>query len=515
MMKRSIARATDRGSMNNEDERTALFTAALLWMLSRNATEQREWLALLLRLWRRHASAADLLIAIRNRLALSVQSDRRRKTVVVAKIAAAAAQLKGSTSQYQAAIDTLVGRLSATGGRSTGKSTVARIRGALTAYAIAVREAPQPALARDLPLGDGFESLWADDLPLAVSEDRDEIGKSRPPRQYPRAQSYERGESVTVWFGTNRIPVPDAKRLGDRFGAKRNEHSDDQSQLSYGRAEVHIPATHQEGTLRRPKWWRLERRENPDAHIILTSLTVQDLATWKEGARHQDSEGLLFIHGFSVPFQDALFRTAQLAFDLKFAGVPFCFSWPSGGRIHKYPDDTASIAWSEDHLREFLDLVTSSLGLTRLHIIAHSMGNRALVEVLCGWNKRRNAARVGQVVLAAPDVDTGKFRQRVRKFGKFEQVTLYASRNDRALLASKALYSGPRAGYARPVVVMDGVSTIDVSGAGGNLFGLGHGYIANAGKVFDDLFYLVGQGLRPENRRSVRKVKDRAYYELV
>jgi esterase/lipase superfamily enzyme len=45
---------------------------------------------------------------------------------------------------------------------------------------------------------------------------------------------------------------------------------------------------------------------------------------------------LLFVHGFNVTFTDAALRTAQLAHDLSFGGVPFFFSWPSAGETRSY-----------------------------------------------------------------------------------------------------------------------------------------------------------------------------------
>ena len=38
----------------------------------------------------------------------------------------------------------------------------------------------------------------------------------------------------------------------------------------------------------------------------------------------------VFVHGFNVSFENALRRTAQIAYDLNFDGAPFLFSWPSG-----------------------------------------------------------------------------------------------------------------------------------------------------------------------------------------
>ena len=40
-------------------------------------------------------------------------------------------------------------------------------------------------------------------------------------------------------------------------------------------------------------------------------------------------EAFVFIHGYNVAFDDAIYRTAQIAYDLSFDGPPILYSWPS------------------------------------------------------------------------------------------------------------------------------------------------------------------------------------------
>ncbi len=37
------------------------------------------------------------------------------------------------------------------------------------------------------------------------------------------------------------------------------------------------------------------------------------------------------MHGYNTSFDNALYRTAQIAYDLDFDGATFLYSWPSGG----------------------------------------------------------------------------------------------------------------------------------------------------------------------------------------
>lgn len=311
-----------------------------------------------------------------------------------------------------------------------------------------------------------------------------------------------------IFFGTDRNHT--SSHLKAQFGDERNEAG-----ITYGVAEVSIPHVHKEGSIERPpKRFRIfSTAENPNLHIVIHKVTARTRQDWIESAKMIDSDGLLFIHGFNVTFDEALWRTSQLCHDLKFSGRKFCYSWASCGRVLSYPTDEATIDWSAAHLREFLRTITKNLDLRRLHIIAHSMGNRALLAVLENWQQADEETPISQIVLAAPDVDTGRFKQIAKVFGYYDQVTLYASRDDRAIKVSRAVKSLPRAGDANPPIVMTGLSTIDVTAVAGELFGLGHSYIAATSPVFRDLYYIIQEGLAPEKRAGVRKC-DEGYYIL-
>ena len=319
------------------------------------------------------------------------------------------------------------------------------------------------------------------------------------------------GTRIKVWFGTDRHQVPAPSRPAETFGDDRSLV--EAQPLSYGIANVSIPAKHKEGEIERPSIWRLEFSENPDKHMVVTTLTLCEREDWINDAKHPGAEGLLFIHGFNVSFEDALLRAAQLAYDLKFEGVPLCYSWASAAKVSDYLKDSATVDWSTANLRQFMQVVMRELGLSKLHVVAHSMGNRALTRVLSDWVAEAGEARVAQVVLAAPDVDTGLFRQLVASFKAVGQVTLYASRSDRAILASKTIHENPRAGDGDPPCVMQGVVTVDVTSAGEEMFGLGHSYFAQANGVFTDLYYLI-RSVAVQERKSVRPAPSGDYYVL-
>lgn len=320
--------------------------------------------------------------------------------------------------------------------------------------------------------------------------------------------------NYAIYFGTDRMLE---SQRSVRFGGFRTA-----GKVSYGVAKVSVPHSHKEGKMERP-FLSDTFKGNPDKHIVIHDKELLTLDNWTESARDYLSEsfsretgrneGLLFIHGYNVSFDSALWRSTQLCHDLKFPGLMLCFSWASLGSTRSYTADEATIDWSASNLRDYLTNVTQNLGLSGLHIIAHSMGNRALLSVLENWENKPGATPISQIILAAPDVDSSRFVQFGRVFNLYEQVTLYASKHDRALAVSAFIHNYPRAGDATPPLVMEHLSTIDVSAAGKDMFGLGHTYVAEASKVFRDLFYIVRHRHTPDQRAGIKK-RDEGHWEL-
>jgi esterase/lipase superfamily enzyme len=219
-------------------------------------------------------------------------------------------------------------------------------------------------------------------------------------------------------------------------------------------------------------------------------------------------QALVFLHGFNNSFEGALFRTAQIAYDLKFDGAPFLYSWPSKGQIglQDYSYDRESSTQSEPYLRQFLDFVTRETGARSVNIIAHSMGNQVLLNVL--RDLKRSAppeVRIGEVILAAPDVDRDTFEFLAKEISGFGRgITVLAASNDRALEASKRFWGGvPRAGDVAggtPVLVA-GIDTIDISALSTDVLSLNHSSYAEHRHLLGDLRALLKDGTRPTQTR--------------
>ncbi|MGP1275459.1 MAG: alpha/beta hydrolase, partial [Caulobacterales bacterium] len=215
-------------------------------------------------------------------------------------------------------------------------------------------------------------------------------------------------------------------------------------------------------------------------------------------------ELLVFIHGFNSDFRGAAERAAQLAVDLEIDGVPALYSWPSRASLLGYFADGREVNEANiSDLVDYLYLLMNGANAQRIHIVAHSMGNRFLaraLERLAETYPNPPEPLFDQVVWASPDVDADEFMELLPRLDHLASgMTLYASSRDRALLLSRRINGGnPRAGDASPPypVVVEGLSTVDTTAAGGQ--GLGHSDYA--GPAMDDFRALIWLSLSPEER---------------
>ena len=289
-------------------------------------------------------------------------------------------------------------------------------------------------------------------------------------------------------------------------------YTGDRGQLTRGIAEITIPDSHSTGMVERPSLLKFEVREDQRKHVVLTSaveLLEDDFDRRLSSAVASSTDGdmLVFIHGYNVSFESALLRTAQISVDLPFEGVPVCYSWPSQGTLIGYPIDANNAEWTVHHLQQFLLDLAEKSGAKSINVVAHSMGNRAMTAAMqqISWDLDADApAPFDRIVLAAPDVDADRFR---RDFAPAlvnvaNQVTLYASSDDQALVASKQVNGYPRAGDSgENIVVVPGVETIDVSGIDLSL--LGHSYYGDNESMLRDLYDVVRARLPATQRSSL------------
>jgi esterase/lipase superfamily enzyme len=293
--------------------------------------------------------------------------------------------------------------------------------------------------------------------------------------------------------------------------------------LSFGVAQVRVPDNHSEGNVERP--WTFTfvtlnlytAKEDPKNHFIVRAVKEVDDQQFVDIVKSYGKDtAILFVHGYNNSFEDGIFRLAQIVFDGQlFDVVPVLFSWPSRNNVLAYRYDEDSADLSAEYLLDVLNLLQTKAHIKTVHIIAHSMGNRIVLNALdraANWLKHRP---LGELVFAAADIDRKRFTQLAETVQQVAHgMTLYASADDEALWWSGEISSEmPRAGTVTkdgPVIVK-GVESIDMTAANRsslaqNLLDLDplglNTHNSFVSPVIVDIARLVLKGEHPPNSRT-------------
>jgi esterase/lipase superfamily enzyme len=328
-----------------------------------------------------------------------------------------------------------------------------------------------------------------------------------------RSPPPDRRDVVQVFYGTDRTRTDKPNRIA--YGIDRARR------LELGRAFVTIPTAHQARSSARP--WsikrpylsvtRLDAAEDARTQFAVSQIRtltygeMRDLVAERMNAsKDYKNHALVFIHGYNNDFDHALYRAAQIAYDLKFDGAPFVYSWPSSGSFTTYTYDRDSAMQAEPYLREFIDLVLEDSGARHVSLIAHGMGSAPLLRVLRDLGRTSSAApRIDQLILAAPDVDRDSFAAQAALLkGISKGITLYASSNDLALgVARRFAGDVARAGDVTdggPLIV-PGIDTIDISALDTAFFAMNQATYAEQTALLLDFERRLLSGVRPPDRQ--------------
>lgn len=328
---------------------------------------------------------------------------------------------------------------------------------------------------------------------------------------------------------TLNLPVVDvcfaSDRKQDRTARRPTFSHDRDSNFALGFARVSIPEdNHEFGKRERPEKKRFiwiisygGEEEDSNEHFVIQKMEILEEGQFLEKSkavlsrsRFYQDHILLFIHGFNVGFDDAVYAAAQISWDINFDGLPCIYSWPSRGELSlaAYTYDRNSAQQSRNRIASFLKMLAGIKGAKHVSIVAHSMGNMALIEALRQLQTPGESSKklFSEIVLAAPDMDRDNFIDLAGMLPKFaDGVTLYASANDKALNASKRLAAKiPRAGDVPdggPVVVPM-IDTIDASSVSSYVFGMNHSYFATNRSVVSDIGRLILRSERPPITRN-------------
>lgn len=329
-------------------------------------------------------------------------------------------------------------------------------------------------------------------------------------------------DCVRVWYGTNRELVFSNTNQNDEITDVIGGLGKSAGELHLGRADVWLPKLVDEGGSRalgetpHVKGAAPSESDKLAEFVFLTRITKSGRETFTstlQDAIYQDAMDsiLLFVHGFNVKFDDALVRAAQLSNDLSrnpefSVGTPVLYSWPSAGALslEDYRGDRERSLDAAPQLEAFLDILTEDIDVSRINIIAHSMGNRVLTQALEDYARDylerhdRGDELEFRILLVAADVERDIFAAANGVFDNLDaNVTIYTSDTDRALHISGLVNQAKRLGdtdtnkpYIRPT---QNYQTIDATAVTTQLFGIGHNYYSDNPTILWDMMCTIGE----------------------
>jgi len=314
-------------------------------------------------------------------------------------------------------------------------------------------------------------------------------------------------------LGSTMVSAPVTEIAGNHsiFIATTRKHSDDPNKvfdgersatLNYARVNVTVPGIHQTGQIERRS---RGKSDDPAKYFMASEVVGYDTQPKFSSALTADIAArggrvMVFVHGYNTGFDDAVYRVTQIVHDSGYPGTPVLFSWASGARTTDYVYDKESASVARDQLEVTLRMLAQS-GARRIDIVAHSLGTWVTMEALrqlAITGDRDLSGKLGDVVLASPDIDVDVFKSQMRRYGKPDKpFILLLSDDDRALRLSGLIAgSRPRVGDYKDAADLAayGVTVVDLSKVKGS-DSFNHTKFADN----PELVKMIGQRLREDD----------------
>jgi esterase/lipase superfamily enzyme len=254
----------------------------------------------------------------------------------------------------------------------------------------------------------------------------------KPPRYTPK---------VDMLVATTR----DIGTAGDAtsFGTGRS------SQVNFASVSLSIPKSHKSGEIE----WPGPGPADPSRQMVVTDQAllsrsgfVREVQARTPSAGQDAGSVLVFVHGYNTQYNEAVYRFAQIIHDSEFRGTAVLFAWPSRGNTALYLADRDATTYSRDYFEATLREIAARPGVREINVLAHSMGNWLTLETLRQAKLKGSAdfnGKLGDVILASPDVDNDVFRTQLDVIGPLRRpMTVLVSGDDSALKASALLAGG-------------------------------------------------------------------------
>lgn len=219
--------------------------------------------------------------------------------------------------------------------------------------------------------------------------------------------------------------------------------------LNFAALTVSIPTHHVAGEIE----WPDQIPPDPTRHFVTTDRQVLNGREFLDKIRNRARGGgtesnsvLVFVHGYNTLYVEAVYWFAQIVHDSGFEGTPVLFAWPSRGKAPLYLADREASTYSRDYLEKALLEISKVPEVGEINILAHSMGTWLAVETLRQAKMNGHGhfgGKLGDVVLASPDLDVNVFRTQLDVIGRLPRpMTILVSGDDEALALSTALAGG-------------------------------------------------------------------------
>ncbi len=317
-------------------------------------------------------------------------------------------------------------------------------------------------------------------------------------------ESYADTKTLPVFFATNRRGASGGPAdCSDRaFGVTAADS------LRYGVCEVGTPKRRPVGVIESSS----DRFSNADRFYKMDRYTGLDAEQFFAAiAARPEREALIFVHGFNVRFEEAVYRTAQLAYDVKFQGVASVFTWPAGASDEAFSDVLIMRTYAANRANAERAAPMFAEHLRRLrasgkivHVLVHSMGHQVALPAIAQLTQRGDNPGLGELILNAPDFSSEQFAALAPTLQRSaRRITLYCSPGDNALEASRRVNNNYRIGLCKRVPGVDVINVNEVDNPALGVGGLGHGYYSGR-EILTDVWQTL-LGVEVSRRLFIRR----------
>ncbi len=312
------------------------------------------------------------------------------------------------------------------------------------------------------------------------------------------------GDALPYFFATSRLPdcqsaeISLLRHRGDRMRFGRFTAPAEVTEA--GKKKLRTPIAFQEAG----DWWRALQAETD----------------------RRQGRVLLYVHGYRETFETTSKDAAQIARMTGFDGPVIGYSWPSQGEVLSYAVDETNMYHDVRNFRDFLKTLAERPWVKEIVVVSHSLGARLVIPAIAYVDRTSSSAdssNISNVILASPDIDRETFERDIeeevlapRRVANDRRITVYVSRADKALAASRSLHGYPRLGspycfdpfeaaelkakglpircYVKPVSGLTVIDTTDVSRTT-----TGHSnFLRSAVACRDFVDVVAGKRTRPE-----------------